>query len=191
MKTEDGHLVPIPEKPKNLKPKKLKIKAESNTVLTSNDTTLSFQDMNIINEHKDSNLETLLFNDLYENSTLSLEFNLLPNTNSASQVLSLLDINAEQIVTVEVTNPKTLIMNDIIDQFEVNCNEILNLNYRDSEFENEILTDQNLYDHVNYSGLSLETVEGTSFFLDSNINKVDTLPIENYLNQSFPSFLNL
>ncbi|XP_050585089.1 zinc finger protein 90-like [Bombus affinis] len=194
MKTEDGHLVPVPEKPKKLKPKKLKMKAGSNKILSSDDKSVTFQNMDINNKYSDSYLEahTLLnSNDLCENSALPLELtNVLSNTDFAPQVLSLVDINAEQIVTVEVTTPKTLIMNDLVDQLEINCNEILNLtNYQDLEL-GVSNTDQNLYDHINYSELSLETAEGTSFFVDSNINKLDTLPIENYLNQSFPSFLN-
>ncbi|OAD61953.1 hypothetical protein WN48_05520 [Eufriesea mexicana] len=150
MKTEDGHLVPIPEKPKSLKSKKLKIKTGCNTILTSDDTTPAFQNPDIINKQFEPNLEAQILsnsNDLYENSTLSLELtNLLSSTDSIPQVLSLVDINAEQIVAVEVTSPKTLIMNDLIDQFETNCNEILNLtNYQDLEFQHEILnTDQNL-----------------------------------------------
>ncbi|CAK9833283.1 Zinc finger protein 723 [Anthophora retusa] len=197
MKTEDGHLVPIPEKPKKLKPKKLKMKGVSNTIMTSGDKTSLFQNMDIINKHFDSSLEIQALPssaNLCENLTLSLELtNLLPNADSTPQVLSLVDINAEQIVTVEVTSPKILTMNDLIDQFEANCNEILNLtNYQDFEFQNSILSmDQNLYDHTNYSELSLSTVEGTSLFVDSNINRVDTLSIENYLNQPFPPFLNL
>ncbi|KAK9296926.1 hypothetical protein QLX08_009188 [Tetragonisca angustula] len=194
MKTEDGHLVPIPEKPKPLKPKKLKIKTGPNVLLSSDEKIPSSQDMDINNKHSDSYLGTqiLLSNDLCENSSLPLEStNLFSNPDFTSQVLSLVDINSEQIVTVEVTSPKTLIMNDLIDQFETNCNEILNLtNYQDLELQHGILnTDQNLYDHTNYSELSLGTVEETSF-VDSNINKIDTLPIENYLNQSFSSFLN-
>ncbi|XP_076171358.1 uncharacterized protein LOC143148673 [Ptiloglossa arizonensis] len=196
MKTEDGHLVPIPEKPKKLKPKKLKIKRGSNTVVTSNERINTSENTDIINEHFDSSLELqpLSNTDLCENPTLSLELtNLLPITDSTPQVLSLVDIKAEQIVTVEVTSPKTLTMNDLIDQFETNCTEILNLSsYQDLEFQHGILnTDQNFYDHSNYSELSLGAVEGTSFFVDSNINKVDTLPMDNYLNQPFPLFLNL
>ncbi|CAD1468827.1 unnamed protein product, partial [Heterotrigona itama] len=195
MKTEDGHLVPIPEKPKPLKPKKLKINTGPNILLSSDEKISSSQDMDINNKHSDSYLETQILpisNDLCENSSLPLEStNLFSNPDFTSQVLSLVDINSEQIVTVEVTSPKTLIMNDLIDQFEISCNEILNLtNYQDMELQHGILnTDQNLYDHTNYSELSLGTVEETSF-VDSNINKVDILPIENYLNQSFSSFLN-
>ncbi|XP_076763849.1 uncharacterized protein LOC143431179 [Xylocopa sonorina] len=196
MKTEDGHLVPIPEKPRKLKPIKLKTKAKANTILTKDDKSSSFQNTNIVDKNFNSNLEAQTLpdsDDLCENSILSLELtNLLSNTDSISQVLSLVDINAEQIVTVEVSNPKTLTMNGLIDQFETNCNEILNLtNYQDSEYQHEMLNvEQNLYDHTNYSELSLGTVEGASLFVDSNINKMDTSPIESYLNQSFPSFLN-
>ncbi|XP_043261861.1 zinc finger protein 92-like [Colletes gigas] len=195
MKTEDGHLVPIPEKPKKLKPKKLKIKGGSNVVITSNEKAIFSESTDIIDEEFNSNLELQSLSnseELCENPTLSLEPNLLA-TDSASQVLSLVDINTEQIVTVEVTSPKTLTMNDLIDQFETNCTEILNLsNYHDLEFQHGILnTDQHFYDHSSYSELSLGTVEGTSFFVDSNINKVDNLPMENYLNQPFPLFLNL
>ncbi|XP_076290094.1 uncharacterized protein LOC143213776 isoform X2 [Lasioglossum baleicum] len=195
MKTEDGHLVPVPEIPKKLKPKKLKVKEEFDTV--TNEKILSSTRTSIINEHIDSQFELQTLpdsNDLCENSILSLELtNLLPTTESAPQVLSLVDINAEQIVTVEVTSPKTSTINDLIDQFETNSNEILNLNsYQDLEFHHGILNaDQHFFENSNYSELSFGTVEGTSLFVDSNINKVDTTPIDNYLNHSFPSFLNL
>ena len=171
MKTEDGHLVPIPEKPRNLKPRKLKIRGGSNAVLTSNEKALCFESTDIASEDFNS----------------SLELQSLPNPDD------LLDINAEQIVTVEVSGPKTLTMNNLIDQFDTNSNEILNLtSYQDLEFQHGILnSDQNFYDHTNYSELSLGAAEGTSLFVDSNINKVDSLPIENYLNQPFPLFLNL
>ncbi|XP_017893133.1 zinc finger protein 492-like [Ceratina calcarata] len=200
MRTEDGHLVPIPDKPKKLKSTKMKIKAESNKSSASDDKIMPLQNTNIMSKHFDSGLEVQTLpnsDDLCENPTLSSSssselINLLSNADSVPQVLSLVDINAEQIVTVEVTNPKTLTMNDIIDQFETNCNEILNLsNYQDLEFQHEMLSTDQLYDQTNYSELSLGTVEGTSLFVDPNINKVDTLQIENYLNQSFPTFLNL
>ncbi|XP_031831746.1 uncharacterized protein LOC116426646 isoform X2 [Nomia melanderi] len=197
MKTEDGHLVPVPEIPKKLKPKKVKNKGGFDIVLTSNEKILSSTNTNIVNEHTDSKFEFQTLpnsNDLYENPTLSLELtNLLPTTDSSPQVLSLVDINAEQIVTVEVTSPKIVTMNDLIDQFETSSNEILNVNsYQDLEFQHGILnTDHHFFDHSNYSELSFEAVEGTSLFVDSTINKVDTTPMDSYLNQPFPSFLNL
>ncbi|XP_078049031.1 uncharacterized protein LOC144476200 [Augochlora pura] len=195
MKTEDGHLVPVPEIPKKLKPKKLKV--TENFDITTSDKIFSTTRTNIINEHIDSRFELQTVpdsHDLCENPILSLELsNLLTTTDSVPQVLSLVDINAGQIVTVEVTSPKTSTMSDLIDQFETNSNEILNLNnYQDLEFHHEILnTDQPFFENSNYSELLFGTVEGTSLFVDSNINKVDTTPIDNYLNQSFPSFLNL
>ncbi|XP_076241959.1 uncharacterized protein LOC143183968 [Calliopsis andreniformis] len=196
MKTEDGHLVPIPEKPKKLQPKKLKNK-EGSIIVLADEKMTSPEATDITDEHFNSNLELQpLLNsaDLPENPTLSLELiNLSLTSDSTPQVLSLVDINTEQIVTVEVSNPKTLTMNDLMDQFDTNSNEILNLtSYHDLEFQNGILnSDQNFYDHTNYSELSLGAAEGTPLFVDSNINKVDTLPIENYLNQPFSSFLNL
>ncbi|XP_054000566.1 zinc finger protein 595-like [Hylaeus anthracinus] len=197
MKTEDGLLVPVPEKPRKLKPKKHTIKGGFNAVITSNEKVESSENTDIVNEHFDSCLELQSLpnsDDLCENSTLPLELtNLLSSTDSTPHVLSLVDINTEQIVTVEVTSPKTLIMNDLVDQFDTNCTEILNLSsYQDLEFQHGILnTDQHFYDHSNYSELSLGAVEGTSFFVDSNINKIDNLQMENYLNQPFPLFLNL
>lgn len=196
MKTEDGHLVPIPEKPKKLAIKKIKDKERSNTLITDIKSS-TFQNTDIHNKNFNTSLEVQTLsnsNDLCENPTSSLELsNLLSNTDCVPQVLSLVDINTEQIAAVEITSPKTLIINDLIDQLETNCNEILSLtNYQDLEFQSGILcTDQSLYDHTNYSELSLETVEGASPFVDSNINKVDTLPMENYFNQPFSSFLNL
>ncbi|XP_015437907.1 PREDICTED: endothelial zinc finger protein induced by tumor necrosis factor alpha [Dufourea novaeangliae] len=196
MKTEDGHLVPVPETPRKLKLKKFKIKGGTDEVLASNEKILFSDNTNNAHERTNSKFESQSLtnsNNFYENPTLSLELiNFLPTADSVSQILSLVDTSAEQIVTVEVTNPKTL-TNDLIEQFETNPNEILNLNsYQDLEFQHSILNmDQHFYEHSNCSEFSVGTVEGVSLFVDSNINKVDTIPIDNYLNQPFPSFFNL
>lgn len=81
--------------------------------------------------------------------------NNLLQTEAVSEVVSLVDINSGQVVTVEVTNQDSLPIDDIVSQFEESCNEMPA--YQDLEFQNEILNrNQSFYDNANYSELQLE-----------------------------------
>ncbi|XP_015600841.1 zinc finger protein 184 isoform X1 [Cephus cinctus] len=198
MKTEDGQLVPIIEKPKQPKVKNMKMKKEVQ-VNTNPHTTVSVDKSSIASEIdvKSSSVElqhTHSFSStgtLTESAGISVQMsNLLPVVDMMPQFLSLVDINSGQVVTVEVANPDTLPLNDLVDQFETNCNEMLGLSgYQDLGFQN---ADQSYYDHSSYSELPLENVSESPLLLDPNGSKMDSLPtIENYLTQPFPPFLNL
>ncbi|XP_012269547.2 zinc finger protein 93-like [Athalia rosae] len=200
MKTEDGRLVPIPEEPKKPKVKKVRVKKEAHSI-GHKDSGSSVMSGNVIS--KDNVALPLGLSPVTPMSTItnseSTETSLglsnpMPEVDSVPQVLSLVDVNSGQVVTVEVTNPDTLPLTDLVDQFEANCNEILGLTgYPELEFQNSILsTEQSYYNQVNYVELPLEGVEESSLLLDPNSSKMDSLPaIENYLTQPFSPFLNL
>ncbi|KAL6261496.1 hypothetical protein P5V15_006585 [Pogonomyrmex californicus] len=191
MRTEDGHLVPVPDKSNKLEINKGKIRKGRESIEKKK------RDCPVINIKKqtvniDSQLQIQPLSNPEENlECLSLELMNLSCINFVPQILSLVNVNTGQIITVEVANnPELLSTNEIIDQFGTNCNEILNLSdYQDIEFQSNFLnTDQTYYDNVNYSETSLENIEG-SFSLVNNNNKMET--IENYLTQEFPQFLNI
>lgn len=197
MKTEDGHLIPVPEKPR-----KVKCKAPSNIIETDLISEASensqFLDTNAVTDslNSDFQLQTICdSNDHNDSIDSPLELNnLLGSAELMPHVLSLVNVNSGQIVTVELTNPEVDTMNDMVDQFETNSNEILNLSdYNDLEFQGGILNmDENYDEQTHYSELELGSAEETSSLLDSSTSKMDALPaIENYLTQPFPSFLNL
>lgn len=200
MKTDDGRLVPIPEEPKKPKVKSVKVKKDSQPVNYENS---SSSVMNCLVVSKDmielpaelSHVTPMSTISNSESTNVSLGLsNAMSEVDSVPQVLSLVDVNSGQVVTVEVTNPDTLPLNDIVDQFEANCNEILGLSgYPDLEFQNGILNaEQNYYDQVTYAELPLENVGESPLLLDPNSSKMDSLPaIENYLTQPFSPFLNL
>lgn len=200
MKTDDGRLVPIPEEPKKPKAKRVRAKKESLPLNYENSHTSV---MNCLVISKDlielptelSNVTPMSTITSSESNDASLGLsNAMTDVDSVPQVLSLVDVNSGQVVTVEVTNPDTLPLTDLVDQFEANCNEILGLSgYPDLEFQSGILnTEQSYYDQVNYGELPLENVGESSLLLDPNSSKMDSLPaIENYLTQPFSPFLNL
>ncbi|XP_046621258.1 zinc finger protein 93-like isoform X1 [Neodiprion virginianus] len=200
MKTEDGRLVPIPEEPK--KPKTKRVKSKKDSQLISYDESSASVTNRLLISKDMAELSTELSHvtpmstiTSSESTDMSLGLsNTISEVDSVPQILSLVDVNSGQVVTVEVTNPDTLPLTDLVDQFEANCNEILGLSsYPDLEFQNGILnTEQNYYDQVSYAELPLENVGESSLLLDPNSSKMDSLPaIENYLTQPFSPFLNL
>lgn len=200
MKTEDGRLVPIPEEPKKPKVKRVRTKKESQTVRYDDS---GSNVMNCLVISKDmielpselSNVTPMSTITSSESNDASLGLSsVISEVDSVPQILSLVNVNSGQVVTVEVTNPDTLPLTDLVDQFEANCNEILGLSgYPELEFQTGILnTEQNYYDQVNYAELPLDNVVESSLLLDPNSTKMDSLPaIENYLTQPFSPFLNL
>ena len=195
MKTEDGKLIPVPEKFEKVRVQqdfetqfKTEKKSDSETGCSSNrnllDNQVCIQKQTSSNSHspvESTNVSTEISNNLLQ-------------TDTASQVVSLVDINLGEVVTVEVTNQDSLPIDDIVSQFEESCNEILDLpSYHDLEFHHEILNrDGSYYDSVSYSEMHLEDVDESSLLLASSDAKIDSLPIiDNYLTQTFPCFLNL
>lgn len=190
MKTEDGNLVPVPEKPKQSELNhKMKVdekresaikKREKNHLFTNTDEQVISVDLQLQNPPLSNS----------ECPSLSSEFANLPVIDSVPQVLSLVDINTGQVLTVEVTNPESLSVNELTDQLGVNGNEMLNLDYKDIEFHSNFLNaGQTYYDSTNYSEeVSLENIEDSSSLMSNNI-KIET--IENYLTREFSSFFNL
>ncbi|XP_029669155.1 zinc finger protein 724-like isoform X2 [Formica exsecta] len=170
MKTEDGHLVPVPEKPNKLDCNKVKSEKECESTVKSRKKDCSI-----------TNIDAQVI-----------------NVDSPQKVLSLVDINTGQVLTVEVANPEVLPTDELIDQFGTNCSEILNLpDYQDIEFHNSLLNVDQTYctniseDNTNYSEVSevlLENIEGSFSLINSN-GKMET--IENYLTSEFSPFLNI
>lgn len=200
MKTEDGHLVPVPEKPNKLNCNKVKSEKEYESTVKNRkkDCSITNIDEQVINV---DSLKVQSLSNSEENSkcsSLSLELTNLSVIDSIPQVLSLVDINTGQVLTVEVANPEALPTDELTDQFETNCNEILNLpDYQDIEFHNSLLNADQTYctniseDNINYSEVSevlLENIEGSFSLINSN-GKMET--IENYLTNDFSPFLNI
>lgn len=198
MKTEDGHLVPVPEKSNKLDCNKVKTEKECESIVKNKkkDCSITNIDEQVINV--DSPLKIQALTNSEENSecsSLSAELTNLSVIDSIPQVLSLVDVNTGQVLTVEVANPEFLSTNELVDQFGTNCNEILNLpDYQDIEFQNSLLNTDQTYctniseDNTNYSEVSLENIEG-SFSLINNNGKMET--IESYLINEFSPFLNI
>lgn len=198
MKTEDGHLVPVPEKPNKLDCNKVKSEKECESTVKSRkkDCSITNIDAQVNSPQKVQPLSNSEENS--ECSSLSLELTNLSVIDSIPQVLSLVDINTGQVLTVEVANPEVLPTDELIDQFGTNCSEILNLpDYQDIEFHNSLLNVDQTYctniseDNTNYSEVSevlLENIEGSFSLINSN-GKMET--IENYLTNEFSPFLNI
>lgn len=191
MKTKDGLLVPVPDKLSRLEANKIKT-GKGRELISKN----KERDCSVTNVKKQAvnvNSQVQLLNP-DENSEKCPNLSELTNSpvvESIPQVLSLVDVNTGQVLTVEITNNLELLpTNELVDQFGSNCNEILNLpDYQDIEFQSNLLnTDQMYYDNTSYSEISLENIEG-SFPLANNNSKMQT--IENYLTHEFPSFLNI
>ncbi|KAL0100840.1 hypothetical protein PUN28_019313 [Cardiocondyla obscurior] len=186
MKTKEGHLVPVSNKPNTSKANKIKTEKESELISKNKE-----RDNSTTNVNSQPQIRPLLNPE--ENSecpNLSLELTNSSIVDSIPQVLSLVDVNTGQVLTVEIANNLELLpSNELVDHFETNCNEILNLpDYQDIEFQSNFLnTDQTYYD-TNYSEIPLENIEG-SFSLVNNNGKMET--IENYLSCEFPQFLNI
>ncbi|XP_072742803.1 uncharacterized protein [Anoplolepis gracilipes] len=189
MKTEDGLLVPVPEKSNKLDCNNVKTEKKCKSIIKKKDCSITNKE--VINV--DSPLEVQPLSNSEKNSecsSLSLELTNLPVIDSIPQVLSLVDVNTGQVLTVEVANSEFLPTNELVDQFGANCNEILNLpDYQDIEFHNTLLNTDQTYctniseDNTNYSEVSLENIEG-SFSLSNS--KMDT--IESYLTNEFSPF---
>ncbi|XP_011350210.1 zinc finger and SCAN domain-containing protein 12 isoform X2 [Ooceraea biroi] len=194
MKTEDGHLVPVPEKSKTLKSRKVEtieqsrkenkveneiaLNVEKDCLLRNIDEKVASVDSQLqIQSSSSENLEC---------PNVSLEFTNLP-VDSIPQVFSIVDVNTGQVLTVEVANPELLTNNELTDQCETNCSEMLNLPYyQDIDFQTNLQNaDETYYDNTNYAEASLE---GSLSFMNSN-NKLET--IESYLTHGFPPFLNI
>ncbi|KAM0725991.1 Zinc finger protein 676 [Formica fusca] len=201
MKTEDGHLVPVPEKPNKLDCNKVKSEKECESTVKSRkkDCSITNIDAQVINVDSPQKVQPLSNSEENsECSSLSLELTNLSVIDSIPQVLSLVDINTGQVLTVEVANPEVLPTDELIDQFGTNCSEILNLpDYQDIEFHNSLLNVDQTYctniseDNTNYSEVSevlLENIEGSFSLINSN-GKMET--IENYLTNEFSPFLNI
>lgn len=194
MKTEDGNLVPVPEKPKRSKSSKIKTKKErksatkkrekDHSIMRPNEQIASV-DLQLQSQPSSTNSEANS-----ECPNVSLELTSLPVIDSIPQVLSLMDINTGQMLTVQVTNPELLSSNELADQFETNCNEMLNLpDYQDIEFQSSFLSaDQTCYDSTSYSEVSLENIEDSVPLINNNC-KIEE--IERYLIREFSSFYNL
>lgn len=191
MKTEDGYLVPVLEKPKKVEHSKVKSDEKRESVIKNKEQNYSVINIDEQVVNVDSQLQIQPLSNSEENSKCSnmLELTNLSVVDSAPQVLSLVDVNTGQVITVEITNSELLSTNELADQFGTNSNEILNLpDYQDIEFQNSLLnTDQTYYDNTNYSEVSLENIEG-SFSLMNNNSKME---IENYLTHEFSPFLNI
>lgn len=193
MKTEDGHLVPVPEKPKRSECSKTKTEEKRESATREKKRDHSLTNMSEQVASVDLQLQSQPLSSSEENSecpSMSLEFTNLSVIDSIPQVLSLVDINTGQVLTVEVTNPELLSTNELADQFGANCNEMLNLSdYQDMEFQNSLLnTDQTYYDNTDYPEVALENIEDPSSLMNNN-SKIET--IESYLTHGFPPFLNL
>lgn len=191
MKTKDGLLVPVPDKLNRSEANKIKTGKGRESISKNKETDCSVT--NVKKQAVNVNSQVQLLNP-EENSkcpNLSSELTNSSVVESIPQVLSLVDVNTGQVLTVEITNNLELLpTNELVDQFGSNCNEILNLpDYQDIEFQSNFLnTDQMYYDNTNYSEISLENIEG-SFPLVNNNSKMET--IESYLTHEFPSFLNI
>lgn len=196
MKTEDGHLVPMPEKPNKLDRNKVKSEKECESIVKNKekDSSITNIDKQVINI--DSRLQIQPLSNSEGNSecsSLSLELTNLSVIDSIPQVLSLVDVNTGQVLTVEVANPEFLPTDELADQLGTNCSEILNLSvYQDIEFHNSLLNADQTYctniseDNTNYSEVSLENIEGSFSLINS---KMET--IESYLTNEFSPFLNI
>lgn len=194
MKTEDGNLVPVPEKPKRSKSSKIKTKKERKSAVkkkekdhsvTNPNEEIASVELQPQNQPSSTNSE--------ENSecpNLSLELSNLPVIDSMPQVLSLVDVNTGQMLTVQLNNPELPSGNELVDQFETNCGEMLNLpDYQDIEFQNSLLSaDQACYDSTSYSEVPLENMEDSVPLMNNNC-KIEE--IERYLIREFSSFYNL
>ncbi|XP_011870272.1 PREDICTED: zinc finger protein 93-like isoform X2 [Vollenhovia emeryi] len=194
MKTKDGHLVPMPDKP--VRPETNKIKVGKGRESTSKNKERDCSVANVkkpaVNVNSQLQIQPLLNpEEGPECPNLSLGLTNSSVDDSIPQVLSLVDVNTGQVLTVEITNNLELLpTNELVDQFGINCNEILNLpDYQDIEFQNSLLnTDQMYHDNTIYSEISLENIEGL-FPLVNNNSKMET--IESYLTHEFPAFLNI
>lgn len=198
MKTEDGHLVPVPEKRNKLDCNKVKTEKECESIVKNKKKNCSMTNINEQVINVDSLLKIQPLSNSEENSecsSLSAELTNLSVIDSIPQVLSLVDVNTGQVLTVEVANPEFLSTNELVDQLGTNCSEILNLpDYQDIEFHNSLLNTDQTYctniseDNTNYSEMSLENI-GDSFSLMNNNGKMET--IESYLVNEFSPFLNI
>ncbi|XP_014470015.1 PREDICTED: zinc finger protein 595-like [Dinoponera quadriceps] len=194
MKTEDGNLVPVPENPKRSKSNKIKTKKERKSVEKKKEEDHSIMNPNEQIASVDLQLQSQPSSTNSEENSecpnLSLELTNLSVIDSIPQVLSLVDITTGQMLTVQVTNPELLPSNELADQFETNCNEILNLpDYQDIEFQNSLLNaDQTCYDSASYSEVSLENIEDSVPLMNNNC-KIEE--IERYLIREFSPFYNL
>lgn len=193
MKTKDGHLVPVPDKPNRSETNKVKVEKGRESIGKNKEKDCSVTNVRkqAVNVDLQQEMQSLLNpEENTECSNLPLEPTNLSAVESIPQVFSLVDVNTGQVLTVEITNNSELLPTNELDQFGTNCNEILNLpDYQDIEFQSSLLnTDQMYYDNTNYSEISLENIEG-SFPLVSNTSKMET--IESYLTHEFPAFLNI
>lgn len=196
MKTEDGHLVPMPEK-LNKDCNKMKTEKECESIAEDKkrDRSITNTDEQVVNVESPLKIQPLSNSEENsECSSLSAELTNLSVIDSIPQVLSLVDVNTGQVLTVEVANPEFLSTNELIDQFGTNCGEILNLpDYQDIEFHNLLNTDQTYSTNIseentNYSEISLENIEGSFSLINSNA-KMETT--ESYLINEFSPFLNI
>ncbi|KAG7211992.1 hypothetical protein KM043_011188 [Ampulex compressa] len=105
MKTEDGHLVPVPEKPKKLRSKDVKMKETD--LRPKLGTKVQSSTMNTAIDMLNSDLEFQSAFNPSETQNLSAGLtNLLPSPDMIPQVLSLVDVSSGQVVTVEVATPE-------------------------------------------------------------------------------------
>jgi len=160
MKTEDGNLVPMPEKSKILKSCKIKTIRKENEIALNMEKNCLIRNINeqIVNaDSQQLQIQSFLNSEDFECPSLSLEFT--NSINSISQIFSIVDVNTGQVLTIEVANPELLTNNELIDQFGTSCNEILNSPYyQHIDFQNNFLnTDETYYNNTNYA--FLENIE--------------------------------
>lgn len=191
MKTKDGHLVPVPDKSNRSETDKMKIRKGRELISKNKErdsvTNIKKQAVNVNSQLQIQPLLNSKENPVFP--SLSLELKNSSTVDSIPQILSLVDVNTGQVLTVEITNNLDLLpTNEFVDQLG-NSNEVLNLSdYQDIEFQSSLLnTDQTCYDNTNYSEISLENIEGP--FPLVNNSKMET--IESYLTHEFLPFFNI
>lgn len=191
MKTEDGHLIPVPEQPKELS--SVKVKLEKKRILVAKDEEKEFITVNankqVVNTYLQLQVQSLSnCKELSQYSNSLLEPTNLSVITSKPQVLSLVGINTGQLLTIEVTNPSLLSTTDEqTDQLEANCSEMLNLSdCQNIEFQNTSLNANQTYSNsTNHSEVSLENIEDLFTLIN---HKLET---EDYSKHGLLSFLNI
>lgn len=182
MKTEDGHLVPVPEKPKKPELKKVKTERKHVSVIRKRKTkhSAATSDEQMTSIGLELYIQPSEENPSYAN--LSIEFTNLP-LNAIPQVLSLIDPNTGQELTIDFTNPESLPISDVTDQSKIDCNEVLHLpDYENIGFQDNFLNvDQVYYDSSDYSELPLENVEYSPALINNDIETIDCLSMDSLL----------
>lgn len=178
MKTEDGHLIPVPEQPKELS--SLKVKLKKKRILVAKDEEKEFITVNankqVVNTYLQLQVQSLSnCKELSQYSNSSLDPTNLSVITSNPQVLSSVDTNTGQLLTIEVTNPNLLSTTEQTDQLGTNCNEMLNLSDCQSvEFQDTSLNaDQTYSNSTNHSEVSLENIEDLFSLINQKLETIN------------------